>query len=657
MAETPAGIKTHEQFEKTPEGWARYWGVEFTSAKAAFEKWRKGCETIVKEFLDERDDRADNYSSDERRINYFWANVSTKRALLFANDTPGVEVTRRFGDAADDLGRISGPLILKRVLDTDIEQGLDGTKVALQNALLDFLLFGFGTAWVRYEREKKGNRLLHEDALVDYIHHTDYLHSPCRTFEEMRWAGKLVPMTQDELAERFGAELAVELVLNREHDKQHEAARDPWDRCEVWEFWSKEHRKVFWWVDGFDRILDEKDDILGLRDFWPFPRPMVANTTTVAYMPRPDYALIQDIYRDINDLMSRIHVLEKALRLAGVYDRSIGEITRLVDGSMSNELIPVENMGALAEKGGLEAVISWLPLTQVIETISALEDKLMKRQQILYELTGMSELTQGAADPALERESAVKTRARVRYSNVRTQTAQDEFARWASDLQMLRAEVMVKHYEPGTFLKRSNVLFTPDAPLALAAVQELKKEWPSYRVKIQSDALAAQDFASMKQERGEFLQAFGTIMRDATPLLQMFPNAAPALIETVKWALAGLRGSASIEGVFDKLLRETEKTLTQGGGQQKPNPDAMKVQMKLQADLKKDESKVQTEQAKAQIQVQAESQRQDIQTRANITETMVQERIKAQMRQEQAQDKAANKAVARATRPTPGGKR
>lgn len=654
MEKTPAGIKSHKEFKKTPAGWARYWATEVGAARKAFEKWHKGCETIVKEFLDERPEESNR---DERRINYFWANISTKKALLYANDTPTVDVSRRFGDQDDDSARISGPLILKRVLDTDIEQGFDGTKVALRNALLDFLMFGFGMAWVRYEREEDGKRLVHEDVPVDYVHHDDYLHSPCRTFEEMRWAAKRVQMTQDELAERFGAELAMEVVLNATEEGKKDEAKDPWDRCEVWEIWSKEHRQTFWWVDGFDKTLDIKGDILGLRDFWPFPRPMMANVTTTAYMPRPDFALIQDLYRDINNLMSRINLLEQALRLAGVYDRTVGEITRLVDGSLVNELIPVENMGALAEKGGLDGVISWLSIKEVVETISALEDKLMKRQQLLYELTGMSELMQGAADPAMERESATKTRARVRFGNVRTQAAQDEFARFASDLQALKAEVMVKHYEPGTFLKRSNVLFTPDAPMALAAVKELKKEFPNYRIKIQSEALAAQDFAAIKAERGEFLTAFATIMRDAVPLLQMFPHAAPLVLETVKWALAGLRGSASIEGVFDRMLRETQKSLAQGGGQQKQDPEQMKTQMKLMADLKKDESKVQTEQAKAQIQIQAEAQRQDIQTRANVLETMMTERLKAQARREQEDSRAADKAVARATRPTPGGKK
>lgn len=659
-AETSSGTKSFKQFDKTPEGWQKYWESEIDVARKAFQKWHKACKIITKEFLDER---ADDTNREERRINYFWADTSRKKALLFANENPGVDVSRRYADADDDMARISGPLILKRVLETDIERGYDGTNVAGRYCLLDFLMFGFGNAWVRYTSETDKGKLVHEDVPVDYVHHDDYLHSPCRTFEEMRWALKQVAMTQDELAERFGAELAVEIALNQKKDERAEEARDPWDRSNVLEIWSKEHRKVFWVVEGFDKILDSQKDILGLRDFWPFPRPMVANCTTTAFMPRPDFALLQDLYRDINNLMSRIHLLQKALRVAGVYDRTVGEITRLLDGSLANELIPIENINNLADKGGLEGVISWLPIKEVVETIGVLEDKLARRQQILYELSGDSDVTRGAAGE--ERESATSVRSRVKFANVRVNAAQEEFARFMSDLQALRAEVMVRHFQPATFLKRSNVLFTPDAPLALQAVQELKKEFPSYRVKIQSDQLAAQDFATIKQERGEWLKAFSSVLREGVPLVQVLPSALPLVLEAAKWALGGLKGSATIEGAFDKFIKQTQAGAASGQGQQQqPDPnmmkaqgDQMKTQTKLQADMMLIQAKTEAEQKKTELQIASEQQRQAIQTQANLAETTAQEQIKLKARQQQEQDKAVAKAVADSIRPMPGERR
>lgn len=658
----PAGdIISEKDFPKTPEGWAKYWTAEFDTAREKFRDWRNECKTIVDEYLSKKGTEEDP----ERRVPYFWAYVELMMAQLFGNDTPGVDVTRRHGDADDDEARIGGPLILERVLGTDIEQGFDGVKVALQHALFDYIMFAFGNAWVRYEVEKdEDGRKKHEDVPVDYVHHSDHLHSPCRTFEEMRWAAKKCSMTKDELADRFGDELAIEIALWEEEGRRPEA-KDAWARTDVWEIWSKEHRKTFWRVEGFDRIIDEKDDFLKLRNFWPFPKPMISGWTTEAFMPRSHYAQLQDLLGDVNNIMTRIVVLEKALRLAGVYDRTLGEVTRLISGDYSNELIPVDGMAALAEKGGLENVIQWLPIKEVVETIAALEDKLARRQQLIYELTGMSDLTQGAADPELERESAAKTRARVKFTNVRLQKIQNEFARFASDLQSIRAEVMVRFFDPGTFLKRSNVLFTPDAPQALAAVMELKKEFPSYRVKVAPDQLAAQDFTALKQERGEFLTAFAAIMREAAPMIQQFPAAAPLILETTKWALAGLRGSASIEGVFDKLIKATQQSLAAGTFQQ-PNPEMQKEQAKLQSDIQKNQAKVEVEKLKAATQIQAEQLRQQIQTQANVAETVAQERIKMQTRAAEtslkfaelkAKTDAAIKVAKARPKPTGGGKR
>jgi hypothetical protein len=47
----------------------------------------------------------------------------------------------------------------------------------------------------------------------------------------------------------------------------------------VFEIWSKEDMAVFWVAEGYDYLLDRKDDPLKLETFFPVPRPIIANQT------------------------------------------------------------------------------------------------------------------------------------------------------------------------------------------------------------------------------------------------------------------------------------------------------------------------------------------------------------------------------------------
>lgn len=665
-----SSIKSRDEFPDTPEGWARYWTIEMAAADKAMRKWHVGAEIILKEYLDERasEGGTPKRGAYESKLNFFWANIATMKAMLFGR-MPEVDVTRRFGDADDDEARISGPIIMQRILNTDIEKGGDGYRAALRHCLLDFLLVGFGNAWVRYEasfedkpavvgpngkaappmRAKKS-----EDAVIDYFYWKDQRWSPTRIWEDVRWVAKKVPMTKDQLVRRFGKvgkDVPLEEPSLRTNSSVADEARaDPWDRAEVWEIWSKEHKKVFWWVKGFPEILDQKDDILKLKGFWPCPQPLFANLTNSALVPRPDYAMVQDLYRDINDLMSRIKALESALRVAGVFDRTIPELKGLlIDRAGENILIAVSNMAVLAEKGGLEAAISWLPLDQVVGALDKLTQKLDERRQILYELTGQNDLTHGSTDPGEGGpETATAQRGKIRYSGARTQAVMDEFSRFATELQQLRAEVIVNFFDPATIAKRSNVLNTPDAPDAMQAILKLKEEFPNYRIEVKSEAIAMQDFAAMKNDRSEFLGALSTMVRDAAPVAQMFPPLIPILLETIKWALAAFRGSSGIEGVFDRAIKQAQEALAQAqqggeGGQGQQDPEAMKAQAKLQADLARIKATADADQQKAQLNVQTEIQKQAIQTQANIEEAEATARIKEQsrMREESMKTRAA----------------
>jgi hypothetical protein len=668
-------IERASEFEETPTGWAQRWEMELAASKKWLKTWQKQSNKVVERFLDDREKNSpDDLTT---KLNLFNANIITLQSMLYGR-MPKVEVDRRFADQDDDIARVAGQ-ILQRILNTDIESAGEDYAHVLRSALGDRLLVGLGTARVKYDfKESKvevpaqldpvtGAELAPaytdtkvEDEWVDtvYTHWKDLLWSPCRTFAEMRWRAYRSYLTRDELIARFGEELGKAVPLNSKgptYEKDRDSVREKeiWDQAEVWEIWDKTNKKVFWYVEGFDRVLDMKEDPLGLDSFFPEPPAMLANLTTSRYIPKSEYVIAQDLYVQIDILETRITILTAACKAVGVYDKASEEIQRVLMEGVENQLIPVDKWAAFAEKGGLEGVVDWVPIKEIAEVITILSDKQDRLINQLYQVTGMADILRGAASQVGV--SATEQAIKAKFASIRVQALQDEFARFASDLQRLKAEIIAKHYQPYCIIQQSNISSTPDAMLAEPAIQLIKNPNVSrWKIQVKPETLAMVDYAQLKQDRVEYINSLAVFMQSAAPLLEMEPAAAPFLMQLMKWGLAGFKGSNEIEGVVDQAIAAFEKSQQQGGAQ-KPDPEQIKAQaeiqkaqigmQKAQMDMQRDQQKFQFEMQQMQMEFQlkmtemqekhriemeklratvlAERQRQEIQTEANSTEVIV----------------------------------
>lgn len=610
-----------QEWPDTPAGWAQRWTVEMKAAEQDALKWHERGQKIVRRYLDERE----SSQTSETRLNLFTSNTQTMQSLLYGR-TPQVSVQRRFADSMDDQARVASEM-LERLLNTDLEKDSDTTQEAYRNALQDRLLPGLGNVRLRYvvemeqgeetpailddegkelaplvpaqEKKKQGT----ENVAVDYVHWQDQRWSPCKTFSELRWWAFKAEMAKDALVSAFGEKVAATLPMNTritgldEKDK----GKDPLKRCDVWEIWDKEHRCVYWWVEGCAEVLAPQGagagengavpDPLGVEGFWPFPRPMWANLTTSKLMPVPDFAIAQDLYNQIDNLATRIKMLEDAVAVRGVYAKNDEAVQRLLQEGGGNDLIPVDGWAAFAEKGGIKGAIDWLPLDMIVQAIQTLDERMQAKIQMLFQITGMSDIMRGqASGPATATEQSIK----ARFASVRIQSLQDEFARFASDVQRIKAEIISKHFDPQTIVERSNILRTPDAQYAGPAVELIKSRFYEYRVNVNPDAVSLQDFAALKAERFEFLQSMSGFLQQAMPLAQMMPASMPFMLQIIQWALAGLKGASTIEGVFDQAIAALEQQAAQPKPPPPPDPKVEAAKIKGQAEMGKAQADIQS---------------------------------------------------------------
>ncbi|MDD1710460.1 MAG: hypothetical protein LUQ37_06090, partial [Methanoregulaceae archaeon] len=585
------------------------------------------------------DERTDDPYARGTRLNIFSANVITLRSMLFGN-VPRVEVSRRYEDADDDAARVAAEM-LERIANSDIGKQF---SYAIGGALDDRLLVGFGLARVAYEADFETiqqppfiaedgtelapgysvDRKTMEAAPVYYLNWRDVLWSPARTWDEVRWIGFRNYLTRDQCVERFGETIGENIPLGTsKRSTRGGIENDPWQKAEVWEIWCLEDKTVYWVAEGMDVICDAKEDPLQLEGFFPCPQFMLANPTSQDYVPRADYILAQDQYDELNDVTTRITMLEKAIKVVGVYDKSADGVQRMLNELVDNELVPVDNWAMFAEKGGIKGQVDWLPIEEVAGALEILRNYRTELVNLLYQVTGMSDILRGATQSG---ETATAQSIKAKFASTRVQAMQDDFARFATDLQRLRIEIISRHFDDQSIVAQSNLQATPDAEYIPQALQ-LIRSMDAFKISIKSETLAAQDLAALRQEKQEFIQGLASFLTAAQPLVEKYPAAAPTLLEMLKWAMTGFKGSSTIEGVLDKAIASLQ--------QQPPAPQADPAEAKMKAAQAAQQMKLQGDAQREKMKSAAKGQEIQMQTQADIVR--INAETQAELKKQQAQ--------------------
>ena len=650
MANDKATVNhSYEDWYKTIMGYER-----------SYKRWEARADRIVKKYKDDsRYDRNPN-----ARFNILWSNVQTIQPAIFAR-LPRPDVSRRFRDN-DPIGRVAS-MMLERALEFEIEHYGD-YKAAMNNAVLDRLLGGRGVSWVRYEPHIVGEaadeaegapddgyqvtedtdeaetpeameienqeRIEYECAPVDYVHWKDFGHTIARTWEEVTAVWRKVYMSRPALVERFGEDLGYQIPLDTKPDdlKQSYKSDDGVYEAVIYEIWDKETGKVLWLSKSLGKILDERDDPLGLENFWPCPKPLYSTLTTDSLEPIPDFVIYQDQARELDVLCDRIDGLINALKVRGVYDASAVELQRLFSEGENNTMIPVSNWMAFAEKQGMKGAIDLVDLAPFASALMNCYQAMEQVKGQIYELMGIADIQRGQTDPNETLGAQI-----IKSNNAagRLKTMQHAVVDFATSLLSIKAQIICNHFTDDTLLQISGAMqLSPQdqalIPQAIALLRDQAAK--NFRIEVTSDSMIYQDEQQEKADRTAFLAAVGGFMQQAVPMITAQPELAPMAMEMLKFGVTAFKAGKQLEGIIDQTADELRNQAEQMKGQPKPPPpEIQKVQMQAQVEQMKMQMQMELEKAKQEYQAQENQLKFQLEEQRNAQEREMEMRV-AQMK-------------------------
>lgn len=636
MATTDSYTKIESLKKETdkPGGDYKRWNGELVAAQKELKKFRERSRKIVKMFRAAETDSQIVDESNERKYNLFPANVQILQTSLI-NQVPAPSVDRMFDDANDDVGRIACA-VMERALTSHNTRNSHTTDLLTQ-VVQDMLVPGIGLSWHTYhadivhhaaevndptsdlfdEEDDQGapkslaesleyDEVVSEEIIDEYVYWEDIDWSPCRTYDELRWISRRTYLTRDQLVKRFG-KIGKDVPLDYKVEKSQNSVETKnliMQQACVYEIWDRPSKKVYWISMGYDKIIDEKDDFLELDDFFPCPIPLTSTVSNGQYIPVPDYHYAKDQYRELNDINTRISLLVRACRLAGVYDKASPALIALLNNAAENQLIPVDQWAAFAEKGGIKGVIDWIPLDQVVACIEQLTKNREDIKAQIYEVTGMSDIIRGASKAS---ETLGAQKIKTAYASMRIQQRQKNVVQYCTSVFRIQAQLMRKHMDIEEITKLAQIDAMGEDPDKMQQALQLIKA-PDFlmRCQVESDSLSDIDFQAEKQDRQEYMATITNFMKEVLPTMQSDQVMGPFLMRLLQFSLAGFKVGKKFEAELDRTFAALQQKLA-NPEPPKPTPEEQKVQGQLQLMQQKGQQSAEDNQQKLQFR-QAEGQ-------------------------------------------------
>lgn len=582
------------------------------SDKEALESGTTKAELWLKKIKRAKDDEKDwreqareavcAYEASEEKqpvsFNIFHSNVETLIPALY-NSSPVPDVRRRFGDSDPIAKQVVD--LSERAISYSIDQyDIDETFVAV---IRDAAVTGRGVARVVYKPYQNG----YQETTCERVVWDKFIRGPSRSWAKMPWIAFEHDLTKDELA-RLNPQKAAKTQLGESGDqKDKDQSKDPSGVLKttcVYEIWDKATGSVLF-IDDQKQIWKEGEDPMQLPDFFPVLQPLQPVKRPSSMVPVCQYTVYKPLIDELDSVTKRISKLVKQLKVRGLIDGEMAPDFELLKSCEDGQYIAATNAQTFASQGGLEKAIAHWPMDPIVKALQQLYLQRDSIKQTIYEVTGISDILRGASNA---NETLGAQQIKQQWGSLRIQRLQNEVARMARELFRAKVALYAKHFTDENLSMMTG----------LPQNQEQQQVWPqvlqvfrsdarSYRIDIETDSTIRADMTRNQEQMNNFLAGTGQFAQAMAGVIQI-PNlgqsAIPVMVEVYTAFARKFKLGKQAEDALDKLSTMAQQ-MADAPQDEKPDPEAEKLKMEMEAAQQKNALDMQTMQAKTQMEVQA----------------------------------------------------
>lgn len=463
--------KKTEQEPGGPDPAVSFWLEEIAASRKREKDFRKDGKEIRELYDGEKDSP----------FNIVYSNTETLLPSVYSQiPRPIVQYRYKDDNPTAQAASKAAQRMLEFSLDTDME-GYETFDGAMKVAALDGLLPGRGVTTVKYDAAIGGEEgeeyKTSELCCVESQSWDRVYFGFARKWAKVPWTAYEFHLDKAE-CKRLGfkdeilAQMEFTVGEDTEGGEKHQDDQNIGERktALVYQIWDKDGgRKVRYvspqYTDGYCLVLD---DPLGLSGFFNCPEPLQFVFKSDTTLPTAMYTLYKSQSEELNELTRRIKRITKAIKARGLYDGAIEDDLSQLMNADDNELIALDKSSSLSAEKGLSNAIWFMPLDILITTLRELYASREQCKQVIYEVTGISDILRGATKAS---ETLGAQQLKSQWGTLRIKPKQAEVQRYVRDLLRMIVEVAAGKFSQSTWAQMTGLPYLSDEQVQQAQAQ------------------------------------------------------------------------------------------------------------------------------------------------------------------------------------------
>ena len=359
----------------------------------------------------------------------------------------------------------------------------------------------------------------------------------------------------------------------------------------VYEYHDKILKEVRFFADNSDDFFQPKgmssgesvdnSDLYGLSGFFPCVSPLVINAPTDEFWPTPEFFQVADILELIHNIVGRMTLLTKAIRVRFFFDSSIPALKQLVGeaGEGSGIGIPNLEQALMNGKGSLANLVAYMPVDEMITGLKNMYDAFSQQTNMYYQVTGISDLLRGQTSDGDK--TYGERQLEGKFALNRIEPRQRKVQEWIKDNYQLLMEMALKMFSDQTLddYITPQTLDKEDQQRYVAALELLKANKRSrFRMDFETDATININQQWKKQQAVELANTLTKAMEATARTAETQPELAKTELHVLKHLIGEFSdGKLFIDEIQDSIQQVIDKMAQPQP--EEPNIDMQKLEL------------------------------------------------------------------------------